>query len=201
MQTPRPDRGVVVCGGRFPRLFGLLAMLKSGFNGVEMKRPNRSKPMTHRIPHLPLFVGIALALSCLAAPALASTDATKDDAVAMVKKGIAFIKANGADKGYAAFTAKDPQFIDRDLYLVVYGLDGKCLAHGANAKQVGKDLIELTDIDGKFFVKERVAMVKAKPTGAWQEYKFTNPVTKKIEPKVMYCEKLAETAVCGGVYP
>jgi signal transduction histidine kinase len=143
---------------------------------------------------------LALALGCAAATAFASTSATKDEAVAMVKKGVAFIKANGTEKGYAAITGKDKQFVDRDLYLVVYGLDGKCLAHGANEKQVGKDLLELTDIDGKYFVKERVALVKSKPAGAWQEYKFTNPVSKKIEPKVMYCEKLGETAVCGGVY-
>ncbi len=140
------------------------------------------------------------AASLLAAASLshAATNATKDEAVAMVKKGVAFIKANGPEKGYADITAK--KFVDRDLYLVVYGLDGKCLAHGANEKQVGKDLMELTDIDGKYFVKDRVAMVKSKPAGAWQEYKFTNPVTKKIEPKVMYCEKLGDTAVCGGVY-
>ena len=143
---------------------------------------------------------IASAFTCGAAWS-AANGPTKDDAVAMVKKGISYIKANGNDKGYGAITGKDSQFIDRDLYLVVYGLDGKVLAHGANPKQVGKDLLELTDIDGKYFVKERVAMVKAKPTGAWQEYKFTNPLSKKIEPKVMYCEKLAETAVCGGVYP
>jgi len=144
---------------------------------------------------------LAAAAALVATPALAASGASKDEAVAMVKKGIAYIKANGPEKAYAAFTAKDKQFVDRDLYLVVYGLDGKVLAHGANEKQVGKDLIEMTDIDGKYFVKERVAMVKAKPAGAWQEYKFTNPVSKKIEPKVMYCEKQAETAVCGGVYP
>ena len=141
----------------------------------------------------------ALALAAAAAPALAGM-ATKDEAVAMVKKGVAYIKASGTDKGYGAITGKEAQFVKDDLYLVVYGLDGKVLAHGANDKQVGKDLLELTDVDGKYFVKERVAMVKAKPAGAWQEYKFTNPVSKKIEPKVMYCEKQAETAVCGGIY-
>ena len=120
--------------------------------------------------------------------------------MAMVKKGIAFIKANGIDKGYAEISNKGGQFSDRDLYLVVYGLDGKCLAHGANAKQIGKDLLDLTDVDGKYFVKERVALAKSKPAGFWQDYKFTNPVSKKIEPKTMYCEKLGETAVCGGVY-
>ena len=148
----------------------------------------------------------ALALSALvsitlSAPALASDGATKEEAVAMVKKGIAFIQSAGTEKAYAAFTGKDKEFIDRDLYLVVYGLDGLVLAHGANPRQVGKQLMEMTDIDGKYFVKERVAMVRANPAGAWQEYKFTNPTNKKIEPKVMYCEKLNETAVCGGVYP
>lgn len=142
-----------------------------------------------------------LALVALAAslPAAAS-DATKDDAVKMVKKGIAFIKAQGVEKGYAEISNKAGQFIDRDLYLVVYGLDGKCLAHGANPKQIGRDLIDLTDVDGKYFVKERVELAKAKPAGFWQDYKFTNPVSKKIEPKVMYCERLGDTAVCGGVY-
>jgi len=148
-----------------------------------------------------MMAGILLAAALPLSAIAAGPDATKEDAVAMVKKGVAFIKANGVEKGYAAVSDKNGPFIDRDLYLVVYGLDGKCLAHGANPKQIGKDLIDLTDIDGKYFVKERVAMVKAKPAGAWQEYKFTNPVTKKIEPKVMYCEKLGETAVCGGVYP
>jgi cytochrome c len=148
-----------------------------------------------------LACALAVSLGAVfAAPALAAATATKDEAVAMVKKGIAFIKSNGADKGYTEITAKNPSFVDRDLYLVVYGLDGKCLAHGANPKQVGKDLIDLTDIDGKPFVKERVSMVKASPAGVWQEYKFTNPVSKKIEPKLMYCEKLGDTAVCGGIY-
>ena len=148
------------------------------------------------------FTTFALAGALLLGNAGANTNlATKDEAVAMVKKGIVFIKTHGIEKGYAEVSNKAGPFVDRDLYLVVYGLDGKCLAHGANPKQVGKDLIELTDIDGKYFVKDRVAMVKAKATGAWQEYKFTNPLSKKIEPKLMYCERLAETAVCGGVYP
>jgi signal transduction histidine kinase len=142
----------------------------------------------------------ALALALFATPVLASGNASKDDAQATVKKAIAFIKAQGVEKGYAEISNKKGAFVDRDLYIVVYGLDGKCLAHGANDKQIGRDLIDLTDIDGKYFVKERVALARSKPAGFWQEYKFTNPVSKKVEPKVMYCEKLGETAVCGGVY-
>ncbi len=125
--------------------------------------------------------------------------ATKDEAVAMVKKAVTFVKAEGAEKAYVTFTKKAPDFVDRDLYIVVYGMDGKVLAHGANEKLVGKDMIDAQDVDGKYFVKERVELAKANAT-FWQDYKFVNPVTKKIEPKQMYCERLGETAVCGGVY-
>ena len=63
----------------------------------------------------------------------------------------------------------------------------------------GKTLTELKDGDGKAFDKERVEMGKAKPT-FWQDYTVTTPETKKSEPKTMYCERLDETVVCGGIY-
>jgi cytochrome c len=141
----------------------------------------------------------AAALAAVTNAGHADEGATAKQAEAMVKKGVAFIKTNGNDKGYAAITRKDSQFIDRDLYLVVYGLDGKVWAHGANEKMVGRVLIDLKDVDGKEFVRERVELGKAKQS-FWQDYKFTNPMTKKVEPKTMYCERLSETVVCGGVY-
>ena len=112
---------------------------------------------------------------------------------------VAALKKNGREKTFAEITKKDGAFQDRDLYLVVYGMDGVVHAHGANEKMVGKNLIDLKDVDGKAFVKERVEMAKTKPS-FWQDYKFTNPENKKIEPKTMYCERLEDTVVCGGIY-
>ena len=149
-----------------------------------------------------LVLAAALSAGLLLAPLGAAAkegNATKEDAQATVKKGIAYIKSNGKDKGYAEISNKQGQFIDRDLYLVVYGLDGTVRAHGANEKMIGKNLIEMTDVDGKPFVKERVELAQSKGT-FWQDYKFTNPVSKKVEPKQMYCEKLDDAVVCGGVY-
>ena len=145
---------------------------------------------------------IALTVALGAAmPLIARADdgANAAEATAMVKKGVAFIKKEGKDKGYAEISSKTSQFKDRDLYLVVYGLDGTVRAHGANEKMIGKNLIDLKDVDGKAFVKERVELANAKGT-FWQDYKFTNPTNKKIEPKTAYCEKLEDTAVCGGIY-
>ena len=146
------------------------------------------------------LITLALIAATATAGAVAKEgNATAPEATALVKKGITFIKTNGKDKGYAEISNKQGQFIDRDLYLVVYGLDGTVRAHGANEKMIGKNLIELKDIDGKPFVKERVELAQSKGT-FWQDYKFTNPVTKKIEPKSMYCERLDDSVVCGGVY-
>jgi cytochrome c len=48
-------------------------------------------------------------------------------------------------------------------------------------------------------LKERIDLAKTEPS-FWQSYKFMNPVTKQVEPKQMYCERLNDTIVCGGVY-
>jgi len=143
-----------------------------------------------------LFVAVLVALGGMA---WAATGATKDEAVAMVKKAVATIKAEGPDKAYKEIDDRNGQFVDRDLYIVVYGMDGMVLAHGADAKRIGTNQMNDKDADGKEFIKERVALAKTH-SSFWQSYKFMNPVTKTVEPKQMYCERLEETVVCGGVY-
>ena len=133
------------------------------------------------------------------ATASAAEFATKPEAEAMVKKAVAYMKANGKDKAYGEINRKDGPFTDRDLYIVAYGTDGVVRAHGANPKMISKNLMELKDIDGKAFVKERIEMAKKNPS-FWQEYKFTNPVSGNIEPKAMYCQPYEDLVVCGGVY-
>lgn len=153
--------------------------------------PNRA------IARFPLAAAL-VAGALLATPALAA-NATKDEAVAMVKRGVAAVKAMGADKAYAEFSAPGGKWVDRDLYLMVFRLDGTALAHGTNPKQIGMNLIDRKDIDGKEFLRERMELARAKPS-FWQDYKFLNPVSKKIEAKTSYCERLEDTVVCAGVY-
>ncbi len=125
--------------------------------------------------------------------------ATAKEAEAMVKKAAAYIKANGKEKAFAEFNNHKGKFTDKDLYITIYDLNGKCLAHGQNIKMVGKDMIELKDSDGKYFIKDRVEIAKAKGK-AWQDYKFTNPLSKSIEHKSTYFEKHEDLIVAGGIY-
>jgi signal transduction histidine kinase len=145
------------------------------------------------------FAAAFAAMVLAAAPAAAGTNATKAEAIALAGKAVAYIKANGPAKAYAQFAKPDGGFRDRDLYVLVYDLNGTCLAHGTNPKRAGKNNLDDQDADGVFYVRDRMTLAKTKPA-FWQDYKYTDPVTKKIEPKSTYCEKLSQTVVCVGIY-
>jgi cytochrome c len=145
------------------------------------------------------FALALLASTSVAAFAAKEEFGTAKEAEAMVAKAVAHIKAVGTEKAYQDFTSKAPTFVDRDLYVMVYDLEGRVLAHGQNAKMVGKVIIDLRDADGKAWIQERVELTKTKGT-FWHDYKFTDPVTKKILPKSTYCQRVESTAVCVGIY-
>lgn len=145
-----------------------------------------------------LFAFLALSLVSVA-PALAEDRGTAADAEAMVKRAVAFLKANGEEKAYHEFT-NTKTFRDRDLYIIVYDLNGKALAHGANPKLVGKDLIGLKDPDGKPVIQMLVDLARSKGKGWSEPYKFMNPATQKIEVKLLYLERVGDTFVGCGIY-
>jgi len=131
--------------------------------------------------------------------AVAAEFGTPAEAEALVKKAITEIKASGKDKTFAEINNTKGKFTDRDLYVFVYDMNGKCVAHGFNQKMIGKDLVDMKDPDGKFYVKERIEISKTKGKG-WQDYKFTNPVTKKVENKTAYIEKVDDLIIGSGAY-
>jgi cytochrome c len=145
------------------------------------------------------FMALVCSVFCfLASPAMADVHGTAKEAQAMVQKTIATMKKNGVESTIAEINKRDGQYKDRDLYIVVYDMNGKNLAH-LNPKMAGKDMIELKDGDGKYFIKERIEIAKTKGSG-WQDYKFVNPESKQIEQKSMYIEKYENVIVACGVY-
>ena len=145
-------------------------------------------------------LGAVATLAAAALPAHAADERAKpDEARAMLAKAIAHVKAVGKDKAFADFMLKPGPWVDRDLYITVFDLSGKTLAHGANARLVGKDNINMQDANGKYHVKERLEIAKSKGKGQ-QEFAFLNPMTKQIEPKVMFFEKVDDVVIACGSY-
>ena len=147
-----------------------------------------------------LTTALTMALALAATSVFAAERVTPKEAEAMVRKGVAYIKANPLDKAMADITDPKGAFVDRELYLTVYKMDGTALAHGANVRFVGKNMMELRDGNGKEHIRERLEMAKTKST-FWQDFTFVNPVNKKMEPKQMYCQRTEDLlVVCGGIY-
>lgn len=153
-----------------------------------------------KIPFASAVVAIPL---MFASTVFAAADrGTDTQAQEMVGKAVALIKSDGPKKAYQAFTEHpDGAFRDRDLYVFVYDFDGQCLAQGANAKMVGKNLLLIKDVDGTEFIHGMIDLVKAKKKGWYGPYKFNNVETKTIESKRSYCEQGAgDTMVCVGTH-
>jgi signal transduction histidine kinase len=130
--------------------------------------------------------------------AMAEERASADDAMKLLDKAEAHFKAVGAEQAYADFSSKDKGWQDRDLYVFCFDKDGVTLAHGANEKLLGKNLSELKDADGNLFIG---VMVKTGLSGGgWTDYRWANPVSKKIEPKSSYAKPFGD-GICGvGIY-
>lgn len=123
----------------------------------------------------------------------------KDDAKALVKKAAAYMKENGKEKAFAEISNPQGKFVKGELYVFVLDPKGLMLAHGANAKLIGKNLYDLKDPDGVYFTRDILNV--AKKGGGWTpKYKFTNPASKKIETKVTYAEPAGDLAVGCGIY-
>ena len=149
----------------------------------------------------PVAFLIFAGLIAFASPAPAANEfGSKDEAVAMVKRVQAEFKKVGAEATFKAVSDKSTkEFHDRDLYPFIYDMTGKCVAHGARPALIGKTLIDFKDQDGKFLIREMVAMAKG-PGSGWIEYKWPNPLNNKIEDKVSYVEKMGDYFVGVGVY-
>jgi cytochrome c len=145
-----------------------------------------------------IILGIFI-LFLVAGVAYAQDRGTAAEAKALLGDAVAFYKANGQDKAFAAFNDPKGKFVKKDLYIFALDMNGKIIAHGANAALIGKDMMGAKDADGKLFMKEMIDVGKTKGQGA-VDYKWESPKTKKVEQKSSYLEKVDGVVLGCGYY-
>ena len=145
-----------------------------------------------------IFVATLTMLVLTVAFASLSFADDKETAVNLVKKAVAFYKANGLEKSLDEFSKPQGQFVIGDIYIFVYDLKGTMLAH-PNKSLIGRNLLETPDSDGKMFRKDIINIATTKGSG-WVDYKYRNPKTLEEESKTTYFEKVEDVVVCCGIY-
>jgi methyl-accepting chemotaxis protein len=123
-----------------------------------------------------------------------------EEAAAMVRRALDFMKAKGKDSLLADVNKLGRgQFIDRDLYLSVYSDSAEVIAHGTNPRLVGQGGAKVKDADGRMFVLEIVSKAKANGSG-WVDYKWSHPVSKQMLLKSTYFERVGDAIISCGFY-
>src|SRR5690349_9824194 len=140
-----------------------------------------------------------LSLALVAAPVLANSP-TEKDAIAMVERGVALVKAKGKDEMMKKINAKDAEYVQGELYIDMRDLKtGIVLAHPYNPSIVGKDLTDVPDANGKKYRREIIELAAAKGKG-WVDYQYKNPTNGKIEPKTTYILLVDGVVLEAGLY-
>jgi signal transduction histidine kinase len=132
----------------------------------------------------------------------AAEKGSADEAVAMVRKAGEFLKKHGKEKAFAEFNNPKGQFIQKDLYIFTFLANGDGIeqANGANIKLVGKNVLEMKDADGKFLIKDILALGMGKEGKGWVDYKWPNPSTGSLDSKRTYVERVEDVVIGCGIY-
>jgi signal transduction histidine kinase len=138
------------------------------------------------------LIGFVLVVMVFIFGAYAVQAATLEEAKALGEKAAAYVKANGKDKGIAELNNPKGQFVKGEMYVTMQDLTGVVLANPVSPKIVGQNHMELKDANGKPFIKEMIEIVKTKGSG-WVTYVWTNPATKKVQPKKSWAQRVEGT--------
>jgi cytochrome c len=141
----------------------------------------------------------ALVIAAFASASLAADMATPDEAKALSQKAQAAVNDMGKDKAFAAFSAADGGFKEKDLYVFCMDMDGVMLSHAVKPELVGKNLLDFNKYGDELF-KNMIATAKASGEG-WVDYKWPYPGTDEIRDKTSYVMTNKEGFFCGvGAY-
>lgn len=140
---------------------------------------------------------LALTTALMAAGAAFAQSATGSpaEAMAMLEKAVAAVKANKA-QALEMFTKGEGGFKDRDLYPFCGGPDGNFTAH---PKLVGQSLKDLKDKTGKPLGAE-MYQVAQEGKIAEVSYMWPKPDGGDPVPKVAYVTKVGDQVCAVGYY-
>ena len=164
-------------------------------------------------PFKPLVVAVLLSVSALTTPlhaadsptptvpasttrASASTEAARTQA--LLDRAEAHLREQG-DPALASLS-RAGEFQDGELYVYVIDTAGNFLASaGTSSSLIGRNVRELTDSDGRHFIREILDGAKTKPSGR-VDYRWFNPMRGKSEPKLASYRRIGDRILVVGYY-
>lgn len=141
---------------------------------------------------------VAAAAVLGSAPALAAGEhGSRDEAKALCDAAAAHIKKVGIDQAAKDFATDRAKWMPKDLFPFVQEFAGPMRFH-INDKLIGKNTLAVKDASGREFAVDMVNVAKSGKPG-WVDYEWAHPVTKKVEDKTAYVQRVQGTEMLVGV--
>ncbi|WP_157879119.1 cache domain-containing protein [Pararhodospirillum photometricum] len=130
---------------------------------------------------------LILSFFALCGPALAQGTPTEEDVKTLTLQAANYIATNGIDAASAAFTQEGP-FKYGEIYVNVIDFNGNWVIYPPKPENKGKNVLNFIDEDGKKLGQEILDTGKAGE--GWTTYRWKNPATNLIQPKVTYVKRV-----------
>ncbi len=116
-----------------------------------------------------------------------------------VQKAIAFYERTGKEETLARITDPRGPFIDGKRYVFALDLEGKLLAHPFSTQLLGRNLVDLTDSEGRSFIRKLLSKVRKRGYG-FVEYMWPVPDSEEELYKTVFFERVDGMVLCSGYY-
>ncbi|HEX5817842.1 MAG TPA: cache domain-containing protein, partial [Gemmatimonadales bacterium] len=120
----------------------------------------------------------------------------------VVERAAALIAAEGT-KAFPRLRDRTGPFVFMDIYVFVLALDGTELVNAGVPALEGRNLMDMTDLNGRPLVREEI-FAAMKDGKAWLEYQWFRPGSNEPARKLTYVRRVeagAETYIVGsGIY-
>lgn len=146
------------------------------------------------------FLALLLGVAVVSLPAAAADAPSQEQVKALTLKAADLVAKQGLVKAHELFES-DGEFKFGEIYVNVIDFDGVWKIYPPKPAGEGRSVLSVQDADGKFVVQEIIKVAKETGEG-WTEYRWQNPATNKIQPKISYVKRVPgqDLAVYIGIY-
>jgi uncharacterized protein Yka (UPF0111/DUF47 family) len=154
---------------------------------AEAKNSNlQAEKMKEHINHFTGLIGVG-------------SKGTIKDCKKLVRKAVKLVKTYGRQKAFELLSDINGPYVDLDIFVSAADTKGVIMMHPTFPQVVGVDAWNLKDTNGKLFIQELCNIANAKGFGV-VDYTYLNPVSKKVEQKTTYAEKIDDIIFSSGAY-
>jgi signal transduction histidine kinase len=118
----------------------------------------------------------------------AASKTTPDEAKALAIQAANLVSQKGLDAARKAFN-EDATYKHDDIYVTVMDLKAAWVIYPLKPAAEGQSALNIKDADGKMLAQEMLSVATG-PGEGWVEYRWMNPTSSKIEPKLTFVKRI-----------